>query len=146
MTAEEFWICDVTVGNQKTSTTVTQRCSVLVNCDPESCSRDAPCGLNWNQHGMLPRTRGARVGFACEFVGNNADDPMTKNIQNSTGRNDTIIPESLSGPSISVISKVDNIRRRLQRAMRETGLLDSQDIDKWWKTALTRKARSRYDW
>ena len=40
---------------------------------------------------------------------------MMNNIQNTTGRNDTIIPESLSGPSISVISKVDNIRRRLQR-------------------------------
>ena len=66
---------------------------------------------------------------------------MTKNIQNSTGRNDTIIPESLSRPSISVISKVDNIRSRLQRAMKESGLLNSQDIDKWWKTALTRKAR-----
>ena len=66
---------------------------------------------------------------------------MTKNIQNSTGRNDTIIRESLSGPSISVISKGDNIRRRLQRAVKETGLLNSQDIDRWCKTALTRKAR-----
>ena len=66
----------------------------------------------------------------CEFVGNIADDPMTKNIQNSTGCNDTITRESLSGPSISVISNVDNIRRRLLRAMKETGLLNSQDIDR----------------
>ena len=66
----------------------------------------------------------------CEFVGNIADDPMTKNIQNSTGCNDTIIRETLSGPSISVISNVHNIRRRLQRAMKETGLLNSQDIDR----------------
>ena len=66
----------------------------------------------------------------CEFVGNITDDPMTKNIQNSTGCNDTIIRESLSGPSISVISNVHNIRRRLQRAMKETGLLNSQDIDR----------------
>ena len=35
-----------------------------------------------------------------------------------------------SGQSISVISNVDNIRRRLQRAMKETGLLNSQDIDR----------------
>ena len=54
---------------------------------------------------------------------------MTKNIKNSTGCNDTIIRESLSGPSISVISHVDNIRRHLQRAMKEIGLLNSQDID-----------------
>ena len=71
----------------------------------------------------LCRGQGAQgLGIVREFVGNNEDDPMTKNIQNRTGRNDTIIPESLSGPSISVISKVDNIRRRLQRAMKETGL------------------------
>ena len=38
--------------------------------------------------------------------------------------------EGLSGPSISVISNVDNIRHRLQRAMKETGLLSSQDIDR----------------
>ena len=55
---------------------------------------------------------------------------MTKNIQNSTGCNDTIIRESLSGPSISVISHFDNIRRHVQRAMKETGLLNSQDIDR----------------
>ena len=65
-----------------------------------------------------------------EFVGNIADDPLTQNIQNSTGCNDTIIRESLSGPSISVISNVDNIRRRVQRAMKDTGLLKSQDIDR----------------
>ena len=33
-------------------------------------------------------------------------------------------------PSTSVISNVDKVRRRLQRAMKETGLLNSQDIDK----------------
>ena len=68
--------------------------------------------------------------FVCEFVGSIADDPMMKNIQNSTGCNDTIIRESLSGPSISVISNADNIRRRLQRATKETGLLNSTDIDR----------------
>ena len=31
---------------------------------------------------------------------------------------------------MSVISNVDNIRRRLQRAMKEIGLLNSQDIDR----------------
>ena len=65
----------------------------------------------------------------CEFVRNIADDPMTKNIQNSTGCKDTIIRESVSGP-ISVISNVDNIRRHLQRAVKETGLPNSQDIDR----------------
>ena len=62
----------------------------------------------------------------CEFVGSIADDPMTKNIQNSTGCNATIIRGSVTGQSVSVISNVDNIRRRLQRAMKETGLLNSQ--------------------
>ena len=66
----------------------------------------------------------------CEFVGNMADDPMTKNMQNSTWCNDTINRESLSDPSISVISNVDNIRRRLQRAMKETVLLNSQEIER----------------
>ena len=55
---------------------------------------------------------------------------MTKNIQNITGCNATIIRGSVTGQSISVISNVDNIRRRLQRAMKETGLLNSQDIDR----------------
>ena len=55
---------------------------------------------------------------------------MTKNIQNSTGCNATIIRGSVTGQSISVISNLDNIRRRLQRAMKETGLLNSQDIDR----------------
>ena len=45
------------------------------------------------------RTQGALgVGLVCEFVGNIADDPLTKNIQNSRGCNDTIIRESLLGP------------------------------------------------
>ena len=70
------------------------------------------------------------MGYVCEFVGSIADDPMTKNIQNSTGCNATIIRGSVTGQSISVISNVDNIRRRLQRAMKETGLLNSQDIDR----------------
>ena len=74
------------------------------------------------------RTQG--LGYVCEFVGSIADDPMTKNIQNSTGCNATIIRESVTGQSISVISNVDNIRRRLQRAMQEIGLLNSQDIDR----------------
>ena len=78
----------------------------------------------------LCRAQGAQgLGFVCEFVGNIADDPMTKNIQNSTGPNDTVICESLSGTSMSVISNVDNIRRPVQRAMKETGHLNSQDID-----------------
>ena len=55
---------------------------------------------------------------------------MTKNIQNSTGCNATIIRGSVTGQSISVISNVDNMRRLLQRAMKETGLLNSQDIDR----------------
>ena len=79
----------------------------------------------------LCRAQGAQgLGFVCEFVGDIPDDPMTKNIPNSTGCNDTIIRESLSDPSISVISKVDNIRRHLQRAMKETGLLNSQETDR----------------
>ena len=82
------------------------------------------------------------LGFVCEFVGSIADDPMTKNIQNSTGCHDTIIRECLSGPSIPVISNVDNIRRRLQRAMKETGLLNSQDIDRVVEDSFDEKARN----
>ena len=67
------------------------------------------------------------LGYVCEFVGSIADDPMKKNIQNSTGCNATIIRGSVTGQSIS---DVDNICRRLQRAMKETGLLNSQDIDR----------------
>ena len=66
----------------------------------------------------------------CEFVGSIADDPMTKNIQNSTGCNAMIVRGSVTGQSTPVISNVDNIRRRLQRATKETGLLNSQDIDR----------------
>ena len=78
----------------------------------------------------LCRAQGAQgLGFVCEFVGNIADDPVAKNIQNSRGCNDTIIRECLSGPSISVISNYDYIRCRVQRAMKETGLLNSQDTD-----------------
>ena len=73
----------------------------------------------------LCRAQGTQgLGYVCEFVGSIADDPMTKNIQNSTGCNATIIRGSVTGQSISVISNVDNIRRRLQRAMKETGLLN----------------------
>ena len=99
----------------------------LVNCDPESRSRVASSGLNWSQHGIYAEHKGELV---CEFVVNIADDPMTKNIQNNTGCNDTIIRESLSGPSsVSVISNVDNIRRRLQRAMMGI-VLNNQNINK----------------
>ena len=89
------------------------------------CTKRTRLESTWNSC----RAQGAQgLGFVCEFVGNIADDPMTKNIQNSTGCNDTIIRERLSGPSISVISNVDYIRRRLQRAVKETGPLNSQDI------------------
>ena len=94
------------------------------------CTKRTQLESTWD----LCRAQGAQgLGHVCEFVGSIADDPMTKNIQNSTGCNDTIIRESLSGPSISVISNVDNIRRRFYGAMKETGLLNSQHIDRWWK-------------
>ena len=77
----------------------------------------------------LCRAQGTQgLGYVCEFVGSIADDPMTKNIQNSTGCNATIIRGSVTGQLFSVISIVD--RRRLQRAMKETGLLNSRDIDR----------------
>ena len=130
-TTEESWTCDVTVGNKSTSTTVTQRCSALVNMRPRvilaRCTKRSQLESTWD----LCRAQGAQgLGYVCELVRNIADDPMTKNIQNSTVCNDTIIRESLSGPPISVISNVDNIRRRLQRAVKETGLPNSQDIDR----------------
>ena len=73
------------------------------------CTKLTQLEATWD----LCRAQGAQgLGFVCEFVGSIADDPMTKNIQNSTGCNDTTIRESLSVPSISVISNVDNIRRQ----------------------------------
>ena len=36
-------------------------------------------------------------------------------------------------------SRVDNIRRRLQRAMKETGLLNSQDIDRVVEDSLDKE-------
>ena len=50
--SDEFWTYDATDGSWKTSDTVTQRCSVPVNCVPESSARAAPSGTNWNQHGI----------------------------------------------------------------------------------------------
>ena len=45
---------------EKTAT-VTQRRSVLVNCDPESSSRIARSGLNWNQkHGIYAEHKGRK--------------------------------------------------------------------------------------
>ena len=71
--------------------------------------------------GSMSSTKGARLGYVYDLVVNIADDPMTQNIQNGTGCNDTIIRESLTGPSIPIISNVDNILHRLKRAMKETG-------------------------
>ena len=47
--------------------------------------------------------------------------------------------QSLAGPPISVISNVDNIRRRLQRAMKETGLLNSQELDRVVEESLDKE-------
>ena len=99
------------------------RARVIIKCCTKRTQLESTwdlCRAQWTQG----------LGYVCEFIGNIADDPMTKNIRNSTGCNDTIICESLSGPSTSVISNVDNIRHRLQRAMKKTGLLSSQDIDR----------------
>ena len=41
------------------------------------------------------------LGYVCEFIGNIADGPTTKNIRNDTGCNDTVFRERLSGPSCS---------------------------------------------
>ena len=70
---------------------------------------------------------------------------MTKNIQNSTGCNATIIRGSVTGQSISVVSNVDNIRCRLQRAMKETGLLNSQDIDRVVEDSLDEEGEEMAD-
>ena len=57
------------------------------------CTKRTQLESTWD----VCRAQGAQgLGFVCEFVGNIADDPVTKNIQNSTGCNDTIIRESLS--------------------------------------------------
>ena len=44
MTGDEFWTHDATDGSWETSDTVTQRCSVPVNCVPESSARAASSG------------------------------------------------------------------------------------------------------
>ena len=58
MKGDEFWTYDATDGSWKTSDTVTQRCSVPVNCVPESSARAAPSGTNWNQHGIYADHKG----------------------------------------------------------------------------------------
>ena len=78
----------------------------------------------------------------CDFVGNIS---VTKNIVNSTKCNDMIIRDSPSGTSISAISNVDNIRRRLQRAMKETGLLSSQDVDSVVEDSLDEEGEEMVD-
>ena len=96
MTVEEFWTCDLTVGAAMFCACELRPRVMLTRCTKRTqleSTRDS-C-----------RAQGAQgLGFVC--VGNIANDPMTKNIQNSTD------------PSISVISNVDNIRRRLQRVRR----------------------------
>ena len=129
-TTEESWICDVTVGNTEDinhrDAAMFCTCGLRPKVILARCTKRSQLESTWD----LRRAQGAQgLGYVCEFVRNIADDPMTKNIQNSTGCNDTIIRESLSGP-ISVISNVDNIRRRLQRAVKETELPHSQDIDR----------------
>ena len=91
------------------------------------CTKRSQMESTWD----LCRAQGTqRPGYVCELVENVADDPRMKNIHKSTECSDTIIRDSLSRPSISVISSVDDISRRLQRSMKETGLLNSEDIDK----------------
>ena len=65
MTGDEFWTYDATDGSWKTSDTVTQRCSVLVNCVPESSARAAPSGTNWNQHGICAEHKGHKDWDTC---------------------------------------------------------------------------------
>ena len=66
------------------------------------CTHRSQVKSTWD----LCRAQGTQVlGYVGEFVANIAYNPMTKNIQVSTGCNDTIIRGSLSGPSISVISQ-----------------------------------------
>ena len=116
-------------GWEPETTTVTQRSSALGELRPRviltRCTKERQLESTWH----LCRAQGAQgLGYVCEFVGNIVHDPMTKNIQKSTGCDDTIIRESLSGTSKSVISNVDNIRRLLQNAMKETRPLNNQDI------------------
>ena len=65
MTDDEFWTYDATDGSWKTSDTVTQRCSVPVNCVPESSARAAPSGTNWNQHGFYAAHKGHKGWDTC---------------------------------------------------------------------------------
>ena len=89
------------------------------------CTKKTQMESTW----CLCRSQGAK-GSVCEFVGNITDYLVTENIQKSTRCNDTVIRESLTGPSKAVISNVDNFRRRLLRAKEEIGLLNIQDIDR----------------
>ena len=96
------------VGNWKTSTTVTHQCSALVNCATQS-----------HAHALhQPDSTGINMGFKRKA-------PMTENIQNSTGVMTRSSVKSMSCPSISVISNVDNIRGRFAGTAQK-----SQDIDR----------------
>ena len=55
----------LTDGSWKTSDTVTQRCSVPVNCVPESSAHAAPSGTNWNQHGIYAEHKGHKDWDTC---------------------------------------------------------------------------------
>ena len=65
MTGDEFWTYNATDGSWKTSDTVTQRCSVPVNCVPESSARAAASGTNWNQHGIYAEHKGHKGWDTC---------------------------------------------------------------------------------
>ena len=65
MTGDEFWTYDATDGSWKTSDTVTQRCSMPVNCVPKSSARAAPSGTNWNQHGIYAEHKGHKGWDTC---------------------------------------------------------------------------------
>ena len=80
--------------------------------------------------GSIPSTRDTRAGIRVRLRGQHRRRSHDEEHPEQHRCNATIIREGVTGQSISVISIVDNIRRRLQRAMKETGLLNSQDNDR----------------
>ena len=102
MTGDEFWTYDATDGSSKTRSS-----DAAIFCACEL----APSGTNSNQ-----AQSDGHKGYVCEFVRSIADDTHDHPAQRAMPRSSV----SDTGQTISVILNVDNIRRRLQSAMKET--------------------------
>ena len=76
----------------------------------------------------LHQTQG--LGFMCEFVGDIADDRVTKDVKSNVDCSDVIIQENGPGSTVSVMSSVKVLRRWLHKTVKHARLRNDQDVDK----------------